>query len=408
MKYCKSCFGVTSPEARFCPFCGTRFADEKRTALRETEDISIHHWLDYNEENIFCDSGVCRCDDFSYGIHDTRANDLRIKRIFHLKPNTIYYVSADVQTEDVINRENLENPIGACLSTNDWFCSRSLFGTNDWQTVGVLGRSDSEGRLFVSCNLGYYFNTCSGSAWFENFRFTEIPKKNEKTTWRFLAVILTESGIDTVDEGKRLCLSHSMTEEEILLIRKSLRNFEKDFREDGEGLVDAEVDILELRSKCTAYSKSDMGYHISAPLACRFLEENGVYIEKYDHVFMIVFQPSLPASYFGLGGLPIKGRVGFSFILHTDVNSSLHYLSGKRENSWVSTIYMHEFLHSIESLSNALSLPVPAIDGERFGYADRDEYRLWYRDFIHNRIMRDGKRHGVDARLWQLRPTLFP
>ena len=65
MKYCKSCFGVTSPEARFCPFCGTRLSDEKRAALRETEDISIHHWLDYSEENIFCDSGVCRCDDFS-------------------------------------------------------------------------------------------------------------------------------------------------------------------------------------------------------------------------------------------------------------------------------------------------------------------------------------------------------
>ena len=410
MKYCKAC-SRTYPvqDARFCPCCGANLSDTARYPLRQTEEITVHHWLDYSENNVFFDGAVCRIDEFSYCLRDTRANDLRIQRMFRVNPDTIYYITADIRTENVINHENQENPIGACLSTNDWFCSKSLFGTNDWQSVGVLGRSDEEGRLWVSFNLGYTFNTCSGCAWFENVRFQPIlPTRNHKNTWRFLAVIVSESGIDTEHEGSRLCLSHSMSEQERHLIRKSLYDFERDFCEDGEGLVDCKVDILELRKKCTAYTKADIGYLISGPDACRYLEENGVCIEKYDHVFMIVFQPSLPANYFGLGGLPIKGSVGFSLILHADANNSLHYLSGKRENTWIPTIYMHEFLHSIERCANALRLPVPMVDGDRFGYPEVDEYRLWYRDFIHNRLWKNGKNHGVDARIWQLRPSRFP
>ena len=412
MAYCYACNrDMDISGAVFCPYCGVRLPSRKRAPVREvTDELSVYHWLDYGEENVFLDYSVRRTDDFSYCIHDTRANDLRIKRLFKTEPDTIYYVTVDVKTEDVVNRENQANPIGACISTNDWFCSRSLFGTNDWQTVGVLGRSDNAGNLMVSLNLGYTFNTCSGSAWFENIRFTVAERyTKEDNTWRFLAVLVTESGIETYDEesGQYLSLSHTMSEAERTVLRQSLYQFERDFTRDGEGLISAKVDILETREKCTAYSKTDVGYLISGPDACRYLEDNGVRIEAYDHVFMIVCQPSLPVKYYGLGGLPIKNRVGFSFILHADVENSLHYLSGKRENSWPSAIYMHEFLHSIESCANSLGLPVPMVDGERSGYADLDEYRLWYHDFIHNKIHGNPTGSGVDSRILRLRPSLF-
>ena len=412
MAYCYTCNRNTDIyDAQFCTFCGAKFHLGKRELPYEVdEELSVYHWLDYGKENVFLDYSVQRTDAFSYCIRDTRANDLRIKKVFKVKPDTIYYVTADVKTEDVVNHENTENPIGACISTNDWFCSRSLFGTNDWQTIGVLGRSDDAGNLMVSLNLGYTFNTCCGSAWFENFRFTPAERYVKGgNTWRFLAVLVTESGIETYDEESEryLSLSHTMSEAERTAIRQSLYNFERDFTRDGEGLIGAKVDILELRAKCTAYTKSDIGYLISGPDACRYLEDNGVRIEAYDHVFMIVCQPSLPVKYYGLGGLPIKNRVGFSFILHADVENSLHYLSGKRENSWPSAIYMHEFLHSIESCANSLGLPVPMVDGERSGYADLDEYRLWYHDFIHNKIEGNQRGRGVDSRILRLRPSLF-
>lgn len=412
MMYCDACrWNVELSGAEFCPHCGRRLHSGKREPLCEVAgEVSVYHWLDYGAENIFLDYGVRRCDAFSYCIRDTRANDLRIKRIFRAEPDTVYLVRVDVKTEGVVNHENTNNPIGACISTNDWFCSESLFGDNDWRTIGLPCHSDKDGNLFVSLNLGYTFNTCSGCVWFENFRFIPIEKQiNVNNMWRFLAVVLTETGIDTIDEetGKRLTLTHSMSQEERRVIRESLVNFERDFNQDGEGLIGARVDISEMRTRCDAYTKTDIGYLISGPDACRYLEENGIRIEAYDHIFMIACQPSLPVKYYGLGGLPIKNRIGFSFILHTDVEESLSYLSGERKNSWPSAIYMHEFLHSIEACANSLGLPVPMVDGERDGYANFYEYRLWYRDFIHNKVEGNPTSRGVDPRVLLLRPSLF-
>ena len=138
-----------------------------------------------------------------------------------------------------------------------------------------------------------------------------------------------------------------------------------------------------------------------------YLEDLGVDILSYDHVIMIAVQPGLPANYYGLGGLPIKDKVGYSFVLHLDVEKTLNYLNGLQENTWTSAIYIHEFLHSIESCSNSLGLNVPLIDGDRFDYPNVDEYRLWYKDFIHQNLLVNGKRLGVDPRVWKLRPSLF-
>ena len=415
---CKKCGYQMRAGYRFCPMCGTFARTEEsktkitREPIAESEGgVSIHSWLGYSEDNIYKDYVTKRSDKFSICISDTRANDLRMIKNYTADPDTVYFVTADIKTENVQNHESSETPIGACISTGNFYCSASLFGTNDWQTVGVLGRSDENGNIAVSFNLGYFFNTCSGTAWFENVRFT--PAENyasDENTWRFLAVLLTETGIDTVDnEEKRLIkLSHKMSAAERSAIKKSLRGFERDFNADAEGLCRASVDILESAVKCTDYTKTGAGYTITGPSAYAYLCEIGVDVSQYDHVIMIACQPGLPVKYYGLGGLPIHGKIGFSFILHADIASSLQYLNGKREGAWPSAIYVHEFLHSIESCSNSLGLPVPAIDGERPGYEDKEEYRAWYRDFMHKNITSDGGKAGVDPRIWSLRPSAFP
>ena len=73
----------------------------------------------------------------------------------------------------------------------------------------------------------------------------------------------------------------------------------------------------------------------------------------------------------------------------------------------LSGFFIHEFLHSIDSFSNALRLPVPLDDGERFGYPERDECRPFGIAIIHIRIVRDGKRYGVEARILEASSDAF-
>lgn len=418
VRFCKKCGFRMKPGYRFCPMCGGFAQPEesknKITKIPVTEEensLSIHSWLGYGEDNIYKDYGEKRSDRFSYCLSDERANDLRIIKKYSVDPDTVYFVTADVKTENIVNHEGSETPIGACISTGNFCCSPSLFGTNDWQTLGVLGRSDENGNISVSFNLGYFFNTCSGTAWFENVCFTPADNyAGDENKWRFLAVLLTETSIDVVDaeEKRRIKLSHKMSAAEKSAIKKSLRGFEKDFNEDAEGLFSASVDIVESAVKCSDYTKTGAGYTITGPSAYAYLNEIGVDISSYDHVIMIACQPGLPVKYYGLGGLRIHGKIGFSFILHTDISNCIHYLNGKREGSWPSAIYVHEFLHSIESCSNSLGLPVPAVDGDRFGYPDEEEFRAWYKDFMHKRLTQNGETLGVDPRIWRLRPSAFP
>lgn len=373
--------------------------------------ISIHNWLSYGKENLYKDYTVKRNDEFSYCITETKANDLRIIKTYSGKPNTLYVVSADVKTKDVVNLENPVNPLGANISVGDYNNSRGILGTSDWQTIRIVGRSDAQGILSVSMNLGYYSNTCTGTAWFENIRVTPAAEyKTGDNTWKFLAVVLTETGIDVMDNdtNRRVKLSHEMSSKEISAIKKSLNAFAKDFTNDADGLFKVEVDIVESDVKCTNYTKDGNGYSISASAAYTYLEKNNIDIAGYDHVIMITCLPSLPASYYGLGGTFIDGKVGFSFVLHTDVNYCVEYLNGKYEGLWPSAVYIHEFLHCIESYSDALNLEIPVLhDGEKYGYTDKEEWREWYTDYIHKDVVKNGKKVGVDPQIWKLRPSLF-
>lgn len=386
--------------------------DKTNEPITETEkELSVHHWLNYGKENLYKDYTTRRKDEFSYCITETKANDLRIIKKCSVKPNTLYVVSVDVKTRDVVSLENTVNPLGANISLGDYNNSKGILGTNDWQTVRVVGRSDAQGILCVSMNLGYYSNTCTGTAWFENICVTPANEYNtENATWKFLAVILKETGIDVMDNDthQRVKLSHGMSSAEVSAIKKSLNAFETDFTNDAAGLFKVDLDIIESDVKCTSYSKDGNGYSISTSAAYAYLEQNHIDIAGYDHVIMITCLPSLPASYYGLGGTFIDGQVGFSFVLHTDANYCVEYLNGRYEGLWPSTVYIHEFLHSIESYSHVLNLDIPVLhEGGNYGYTDKEEWREWYTDYIHKDIAVNGKNVGVDPQIWKLRPSLF-
>lgn len=384
---------------------------EKEPITGAEKDISIHNWQAFGKDNLYKDYKTKRNDAFSYCISETKANDLRILKQYTVQPNTLYVVSVDIKTKDVVNHENAVNPIGANISVGDYNNSRSILGTNDWQNVRLLGSSDAQGKLQLSMNLGYFSNTCTGTAWFENIRVMPADEFSATdNTWEFLAVILTETGIDTMDKetNRRIKLSHKMSSAEVTAIKKSLEGFEKDFTQDADGLFRVSVDIVTSDVKCTDYHKDGNGYSIGTSEAYTYFKQNGIDISGYDHVIMITCLPSLPASYYGLGGTFIDGNVGFSFVLHTDVNRCIEYLNGKYDGLWPSAVYIHEFLHSIESYSSLLRLPVPVLhDAEKYGYTDTEEWRAWYIDYIHKNVVKNGEKQGVEPVVWKLRPSLF-
>jgi len=394
-------------------FTADRAFSRKEVPITGNEpDLSVHHWLNYGENNLYKDYTIHRSDEFSYCISENKANDLRIIKKYIVEPNTLYAISADVKTKDIVNHENSDNPLGATISTEDYNVSHSILGTNDWQTIRLVGRSDARGILNVSMNLGYYSNTCTGTAWFENIRLTPVSEfAASDNTWRFLAVILTETGIDTMDPdtNRHIQLSHKMSSEEISAIRKSLSRFEEDFSEDAAGLFKVDVDIVEATEECTDYSRiGESDYTINTSSARAYLEQNNIDIAGYDHVIMITCLPSLPAKYYGLGGTFIQDKIGFSFVLHTDVKHCIEYLNGNFPGLWPAAVYVHEFLHSVESYSHSLNFEIPDLhNGEKYGYIDTEEWREWYWDYIHKNIISDGKKIGVDPMVWKLRPSLF-
>ena len=417
-RLCGKCGYTLQPDYKFCPICGTSACFDKEVQPEVTkkpiidgeEGISTHRFRECGSDGMYYDYVTKRSDKFSYCINDKKPNDLRVIKIYRVMPDTVYFITADVMTKNVVNHENKESPIGACISSGAFNCSSSLLGTSDWQTVGVLGRSDDMGALEVSLNLGYNFNTCTGEAWFENINVTPAADYTSgKNTWRFLAVVVTDTGIDTIDRdtARHVKLSHQMSPAERAAIKKSLSCFKTDLSKDAGGLFDVDVDLVEMSAKCTEYTKTNVGYTITAPSAREYLRKNGIDISGYDHVIMIACLPSLPAKYYGLGGSCIDGKIGYSFVLHTNADKYIEYLNGRWDGMWAPAIYVHEFLHSIEATSRALGLEVPKVDGERFGYSDRNEWREWYRDFIRKELKVGGKQLGVDPRIWKLRPSVF-
>jgi len=161
------------------------------TITGKEDGISLYRWKTSSSSNFYKDYSTCKTDKFSYCISDTNANDLRIIKEYKLKPNTLYVVLVDIKTKNVVNKENTTNPLGANISVGDYINSVSVSGTSNWKTVQVVGESDSSGYLNVSMNLGYYSNTCTGTAWFENIQiipFNEYYKISNNSSVNVIEV----------------------------------------------------------------------------------------------------------------------------------------------------------------------------------------------------------------------------
>ncbi len=383
------------------------------TALRFTikgENFTYQSWLTYSLDNICKDYSVSNGNSYSYCITDTRANDLRMVKKYKGEPDTLYVVSADVRTKDVVNHENPNDPMGASISAGDYTCSASVLGTSEWKTLSFVGRTDKDGYITVSLNLGYWSNTCTGTAWFDNVRISKLSDyKTEDKTWNFLAVIMTDTSLNTYDGdlGCTLKLHYEMSDDEVSNLKKHMAEFEKDIPNISGGMMEAKVDVAVCEKNFSKFTKDKAyGYVINAEEGNEYCAECSINPEDYDHVFFILNLPSLPKEYFGLGGTNIIGQTGYSVIIFDGADA----IKGAYESaeSWSPSVYVHEFLHYIENYSRSYGFEIPSIhDAEKFGYKHVCGWRGFYSDFMTKNVVSNGEKLGVEPVIWNAAPHKF-
>lgn len=353
---------------------------------------------------------------YSFCIDLESLGNHHLRQTVSVEPNASYVISADIKTRDVAVSHAGSRTEGAYVSVqiddgdNVWDVSSCLSGTNDWTTVKVLGFSDREGNLPFDLNLGGSGDQASsGTVWFDNVTYTRTTDcMDSDPTWKFLAVILPNTRLDTGAGAKKpLHLSYTMKDRHIDLLKDALAKLESDLTEISRGKIGAQIDVIVSDAVMDAYENEDFGYTISEESAYIYCAENGIDISRYDHIYFISCLPGMPADYFGLGGSFISGYTGFSQIYFL----SEEYLSQTMGEGWywTSSVFIHEFLHSMETYSEALGYEAAVLhDGEKYKYKEEpNDWREFYTDFINQEISYQGKKIGIDRRVFAIKPHDF-
>ncbi len=113
-------------------------------------------------------------------VSNTQLNDARWDYDFHLDPGW-YHFTASVSTKNVPpNIPGSGVGAGLCIM-EDGICSQLVYGTSDWQTVGLyvkVGDSGADGML--ACRLGGYSAVNTGSAFCKDIAAVQVSGPNSQ------------------------------------------------------------------------------------------------------------------------------------------------------------------------------------------------------------------------------------
>ncbi len=369
-----------------------------------TEDsFSVRSWKKWEASSVQYKIKSDSNYSFYMGIED--ADCILLDYTVTVQPNTCYIVTAECKTKGVVDKENAEQPFGASISTSRYVHSIGLVGDNEWTTLRTIGRSDENGKLCISLGLGFFGHVCTGEAWFEEVRY--IPADDfvaEDRTWRFLGIVLATTAFQKEDGSASL---HRMSNEEINAAKKTLLQVPKDITADTGGALQAKMDVIVSYGLFDKFQNGDQfGYAMSHAAAYEYCRKNRIDITEYDHVAFVMCQPDMPHNYFGLGGCFIDGYAGHTSVLYHDPQPLID--SAKPEALWTPGIYVHEFLHAAESYSDVLGYPRGVLHhGAEYGYSDADGWRAYYKDYMLNWVLHEGKHVGIHPTVWKIPPHVF-
>jgi hypothetical protein len=105
-----------------------------------------------------------------------KPDDIRCLQIVAVKSNTRYRLSGWAKTAKVtVIQEG--GGVGAVLSVSELGLSSSLIGDNDWTELNFEFDTGPLKQIELGPRLGFFGSVCTGAAWFDDIRLTEMAPR---------------------------------------------------------------------------------------------------------------------------------------------------------------------------------------------------------------------------------------
>jgi hypothetical protein len=157
-------------------------------------------------------------------------NDARWIQNVPVEPNTRYYLSAWIKTEDVAHSPQSVD-VGANISLlGTWNHSPGLLGTQDWTRTGFFFNSESNTQVTVAARLGFWSGITTGTAWFDDVRLAAVVPTDPHPGWKILVLIYRKTDFTYTDNsGIQRHVVASMAQSEVEQAAAAAKQFvEKD------------------------------------------------------------------------------------------------------------------------------------------------------------------------------------
>ena len=336
------------------------------------------------------DSEVKYSNDNSYKIENAEFNDSTFYKEIKVEPNTPYKISCMVKTENVVSKDKTRDGgvVIGLLDTTEY--SYPITGTNDWQYVEFMFDSKNKTSAKISFRLGGNNNTCTGTAWFSDFKVEKGIRRTDKS-WKFGCYII--KNVDVNIDGKQY--TFKTNSEDIQNVKLNLQRFQDDCYNYSKKNMSVEYEIVEIDSPLTTISYSDEhGYYFNYTDVKDLIYEDAKQ-KQYDHVFVVCRMEDesgnttipIKDNWIGLGGMDIYG-IGYSLIRINKNSNSYTYKYGIT-NQVPEEVYIHEFLHTLERNMIDNGYTVPALhDYAQYGYEEKPKEGInqWYKDYMSKNI----------------------
>ena len=220
--------------------------------------------------------------------------------------------------------------------------------------------------------------------------------------WKFLNVIF--KSVDTTSPKN---VHTTISAKGVKFLETLGSEFERVFKEISVGKVRPKVDTIILEEPITSLSFGEvdgegMEYQICYDDVKDILRDK-VDIFKYNHLSVFTSLEPIDTDYFGLGGMIIENKVGYSFI-NCREESYYEWVFDPKQSKYRTAVMIHEFLHGIESWSRYLGYSgFHALhDAEDLGYTNDKEWLAWYTDYVNDITHDNWTLSGINPEVWKI------
>ena len=326
----------------------------------------------------------------SYKIENVEENDATFYKEIDVEPNTPYRLTCMIKTENIKCHDEKEDggaSVGL-LETTEY--SEPIIGTNDWQKVEFLFNSKNREKVKISFRLGGNQNTCTGTAWFSDFKL-EKGVATDDANWKMGCFIIDELNVEV--EGQQYDFKVNGIDKEN--VELNMERYKRDCNLFTNGLMKVDYEINEIKEPITTISYSEEhGYYIDYKDVKDAIYDI-VKEKEYDHIFVICRMEDdegtstipIKDNWIGLGSMDMYG-VGYSLVRINRNANSYNYKYGIT-NQAPEEVYLHEFLHTLERNTIEKGYKIPALhDFDKYNYTEKTAEGLmqWYKDYMSGNI----------------------